>query len=48
MKAQELLPPKDFKKLQKGVGFVLGYLYTDVQTPIYKMHPELEPPELRK
>jgi hypothetical protein len=46
--AQESLPPAEFNALRKGIGYVVGYLYTDVQAPIYKSHPEMEPPELRR
>lgn len=46
--AQQSLPPAEFNALRKGIGYVVGYLYTDVQAPIYKSHPELEPLELRR
>lgn len=39
---------EEFLLYQKAAGFVMGYIYTDVVAPIYKEHPDLEPPELRE
>ena len=47
LEAQETVPADEFKQLRRGVGMVLGYMYTDVDRPIHKMHPELEPEELK-
>ena len=38
----------EFIEYRKAAGFVMGYIYTDVLRPIYKQHPELEPPELKR
>lgn len=48
LEAQRELPGQEFRALRKGIGSVLGYLYTDVQDPIWKKHPDLEPLEMRK
>jgi hypothetical protein len=47
LEAQETVPADEFNQLRRGVGRVLGYMYTDVDRPIHKMHPELEPEELK-
>jgi len=47
LEAQETVPADEFKQLRRGVGMVLGYMYTDVDRPIHKMHPDLEPEELK-
>lgn len=31
------------KELVRGLGRALGYLYTDVLTPLYQEHPDLKP-----
>ena len=36
----------DFRKFRKGIGYVLGYLYTEVMDPIYREHPQLRPQQL--
>ena len=38
---------EEFAAYRKAAGFVMGYLYTDVLTPLYKQHPSLDPPELK-
>jgi hypothetical protein len=43
---QEECTDEEFQVYRKAAGFVMGYIYTDVVAPLYKEHPELEPPEL--
>lgn len=38
---------EEFQAYRRAAGFVMGYIYTDVVAPLYKEHPNLEPPELR-
>lgn len=45
---QEKCSDEEFQAYREAAGFVMGYIYTDVVAPIYKEHPELEPPELRE
>ena len=45
-KIQENCSKEDFEKMRSGIGFVMGYLYTDVMEPIWKMYPELRPEEM--
>lgn len=44
---QEKCAPEEFKAYRRGAGMVMGYIYTDVLAPLWKEHPELEPPELK-
>lgn len=44
---QEKCSEEEFIAYRKAAGLVMGYLYTDALAPIYKQHPELEPPELK-
>jgi hypothetical protein len=37
---------EDFEKMRSGVGYVMGYLYTDIMEPIWHMYPELRPTEM--
>ena len=41
--AKDTLPRQEFEGLRQGIGMVLGYLYTDIEAPIYRQHPDLEP-----
>ena len=45
-KIQESCSKEDFNVMRKGIGYVMGYLYTDVMEPLWKMHPELRPEEM--
>lgn len=47
LEAQETVPTDEFNQFRRGIGMVLGYMYTDVDRPIHKMHPDLEPQELK-
>ena len=44
---QEKCSDEEFHTYRRAAGFVMGYIYTDVVAPLYKEHPDLEPPELR-
>lgn len=44
---QEKCTDEEFIAYRKAAGMVMGYLYTDALAPIYKQHPDLEPPELK-
>ncbi|GGZ96692.1 hypothetical protein GCM10008090_01160 [Arenicella chitinivorans] len=37
---------EDFEQMRKGVGFVMGYLYTDIMEPLWNQHPDLRPKEM--
>lgn len=45
--AQETIPKEEFDQLRIALGMVLGEAFLEVEEPIYKAHPELEPEELR-
>lgn len=45
---QQKCGQEEFEAYRRAAGFVMGYIYTDVVAPIYKVHPHLEPPELRE
>ena len=46
IKIQENCSEEEFAKMQKDVGLVLGYLYTDIMEPIWKEHEGLRPIEM--
>ncbi len=46
LKIKESCEKEDFEKMRKGVGLVMGYLYTDVMQPIWNENPELQPEEM--
>ncbi len=37
----------EFQVYRKGIGYVMGYMFTEIMTPIYNEHPDLKPPALR-
>ncbi len=37
----------EFNAYREGVGYVMGYMYTDVLAALYKVHPDLEPDGLK-
>ena len=45
-KLQETCSKDEFEIMRKGIGLVMGYLYTDVMEPLWSMHPELRPNEM--
>lgn len=45
--AQGTLSEKEFRRLRTAVGKVLGEMYIEVERPIHKAHPDLEPEALR-
>ncbi|WP_340115226.1 hypothetical protein [Pelagibius sp. 7325] len=45
--AQEILSDQEFRELRIAVGKVLGEMYVEVERPIHKAHPNLEPEALR-
>ena len=45
-KIKESCSKEDFEKMRSGIGYVMGYLYTDVMEPLWKMYPELRPEEM--
>jgi hypothetical protein len=47
VKAQEYLSEREFNELRLAVGKVLGEMYIEVERPLHKTHPELEPDALR-
>lgn len=38
---------EEFLKYRKAVGWILGTMFVDIMTPIFKEHPDLEPESLR-
>jgi hypothetical protein len=46
--ARSKLPKGEFQALRAGLGLALGHLYTEVEAPIYKRHPDLEPAGLSR
>jgi|WetSurMetagenome_2_1015567.scaffolds.fasta_scaffold1113572_1 hypothetical protein len=38
----------EFKRYRKAFGGVMGELFLEVLTPIYREHPSLTPPELHR
>ena len=45
--ARGTMPPAEFERLKVVVGQVVGTLEVDLLWPLYKLHPELEPENLR-
>jgi hypothetical protein len=39
---------EEFRRLRRGTGWAMGYLYTDVIRLIEREHPDLEPEEMRE
>jgi hypothetical protein len=37
---------EEFQGYRRGFGYVLGYLFTEIMTPIYAEHPDLKPEHL--
>jgi hypothetical protein len=37
---------EEFQVYLRGFGYVLGYMFTEIMTPIYTEHPELRPEQL--
>lgn len=46
IKIQNNCGKEDFDKMRKGIGYVMGYLYTDVMEPLWEMHPDLKPEDM--
>ncbi len=45
---QQKCTAEEFSAYRRGAGMVMGYIYTDVLAPLWKEHPDLEPPEMRE
>jgi hypothetical protein len=45
--ARTTMPPTEFERLKVAVGNVIGIMEVDLLWPLYKLHPELEPENLR-
>ena len=37
---------EEFQMYRRGIGHVMGYMFTEIMTPIYEEHPDLKPPSL--
>ena len=37
---------EEFQRYLRGFGYVLGYMFTEIMTPIYVEHPDLKPEQL--
>lgn len=37
---------EEFQAYRRGIGRVMGYMFTEIMTPIYDEHPDLRPPSL--
>jgi len=37
---------EEFQRYLRGFGYVLGYMFTEIMTPIYAEHPDLKPEQL--
>jgi hypothetical protein len=37
---------EEFQRYRRGFGYVLGYMFTEIMTPIYAEHPDLKPEQL--
>src|SRR5881397_2189485 len=37
---------EEFQVYLRGFGYVLGYMFTEIMTPIYAEHPDLKPEQL--
>lgn len=45
--ARGTLSPEEFETLKNSVGSVVGTLEVELLWPLYKLHPELEPDNLK-
>ena len=45
--ARETVTPEEFERLKIAVGSVVGTLEVELLWPLYKLHPELEPDNLK-
>jgi hypothetical protein len=45
--ARATMPPAEFEKLKVAVGQIIGAMEVDLLWPLYKLHPDLEPENLR-
>jgi hypothetical protein len=43
LELQKNLEPKEFDKVKKGFGIVMGELFVEIVDPLYKAHPSLAP-----
>lgn len=44
---QERCSEEEFKDYRRAIGLILGEMTTEVMMPLYRKHPELEPPEFK-
>jgi hypothetical protein len=44
---QERCSDEEFKDYRRAIGLILGEMTTEVMMPLYRKHPELEPPEFK-
>jgi hypothetical protein len=44
---QNLCDRTEFERYRSAVGDVMGVMLLDIMNPLYAMHPELKPPELK-
>lgn len=47
IEVQSSSTPEEFEQLRRVIGLTIGRLDTELLEPIYRLHPELEPPGLR-
>lgn len=46
--AQYGAPPEEFSTYRAHVGSLIGHIYTDILSPLYREHPSLVPSELKQ
>jgi len=44
---QETRPDNEFREYRRSAGFIMGRIFTDIMTPIYRSYPDLVPAGLR-
>ena len=44
---QQRCSEDEFKEYRRAIGLVMGEMTTEVLMPLYKEHPDLEPPEFK-
>ena len=45
--AQAICTPEEYARFKHAIGIVIGTLEIKLMWPLYKLHPELEPENLR-
>lgn len=44
---QQRCTQEEFTEYRRAIGLIMGEMTTEVMMPLYRQHPELEPPEFK-